>query len=67
MTARVPTEVRGVVRLVHFVYTRWDRWTACGLSKSQFKAELGSYNRRTTGVVQRITCPRCLRIVGVES
>ena len=55
------------IRLVHFVYTRWDRWTACGISKSWFNAQHGTMTRRTTGMVKRITCPRCQRIVGVQS
>jgi len=52
------------IHLVHFVYSRWDRWTACGISKQWFRAEFGTRNRRTTGVLTRITCPRCLRVVG---
>ena len=52
------------IRLVHFVYTRWDGWTACGISKAWFQPDFGTKNRRTTGVVTRITCPRYLRIVG---
>lgn len=51
------TTSRHVIR--HFVYTRWDRWTACGLPKAT-----QSRARRTTSIVERITCVECLRVVG---
>lgn len=48
---------------IHFVYSRWDRWTACGASKA---LPFGR-RRRTTGLPRRITCVLCLRVIGVAS
>lgn len=50
--------------VTHFVYTRWDRWTACGLSKASFTSTYGTRQRHTTGVVARVTCIDCQRVVG---
>lgn len=46
---------------VHFVYTRWDMQTACGVHR--VTANLAG-KKHLTGVLARVTCSACLRVTG---
>lgn len=45
---------------IHAAYSRWDRWTACGLPR---RLADGRHNR-CSSLIERVTCDGCRRIVG---